>query len=181
MIKSKMLLGMNVVDVKSGKIVGKIKEPLVFSDDKILQGFILECNGWVKNKRVLPAKNIKSIKNKVIIYSAENLKDAGNRSGIDTKGKHVKVLGIKVISNDGENIGCIDDVIFDEKNFSIQGYVISDGIVEDIINGKSIILNDGKIIFKGKEAILNESDDVILRNDISLKKAFKKVGEAKGK
>jgi uncharacterized protein YrrD len=90
-----------------------------------------------------------------------------------------KILSHEVISNTGEGIGYIDDIIIDEKTCNIRGYVLTDGIIEDIIKGKTVIPFNDEIIF-GEDTIILGSDykSIMLKNDIILKKVFKKIKRA---
>lgn len=181
MIKSKKLTGMKVVDMKTGKVLGRIKDALFLPGDKKIKWFTVECPGWFRNKKALPVENIKHIGSNVVIYGTDGLQEIIKDSAIfKASDKKELIFGRKVISSDGEDLGYIDDIIFDERDFSIEGYVLTDGIIEDIINGKSVILNDRSITFGEDMVILNgRCNDVMLKNHISIKKFLKRQGKPK--
>jgi len=177
MKKSKQLVGVGIVDSQNGKIIGKIDNVVFFPGCKKILGFTVYCGKWVKKKKALLIDDVTSIGNDMIMARSgmslvEYEKGDDFYKAIEEK---CKILGLQVITNKGEELGYIEDVIINEKNYCIEGYVLTDGIVEDILKGKSIIPFKEEMIF-GEDTVIVNSDykNVVLKNDISLKKAFKK-------
>ncbi|KPU44957.1 PRC-barrel domain protein [Oxobacter pfennigii] len=177
MKKSKQLTGLNVIVKKGGKIIGKISKTLYNPGEEKIQGFSISCGKWVSNEKILLINDIVNIgKDTVIINEETNLKNP-QKSNKDEDEALKKLMGLPVITSEGEELGFVEDIILDEKNFSVEGYVLTDGIVEDILRGKRILPFNEEIFF-GKDVIIISSryKNIILKNDISLKRYFERDG-----
>jgi len=175
MIKSKQLVGTGIVDQKSGKIIGKVASIIFYPGRKKILGFTVESGKWLKKQKILPVKYISCIgSDKIMTISGDVLIDYEKypefTEAMDEKDR---ILGLSVITCKGEELGYIEDIIIEEKNCTIEGYVLTDGIVEDIIKGKTIVPFAQEMIFGEDAVIISDSyKNIILRNDISLKKVF---------
>ncbi|CDF58260.1 PRC-barrel domain-containing protein [Thermobrachium celere] len=80
-------------------------------------------------------------------------------------------LGNNVFSKDAKFMGILKDVIFDEYSGEIKALCISNGMLNDLITGRNIILVDKETRFKSKFIVVN--DDVKILNKASLKKLLR--------
>jgi len=184
MKKSKQLTGTEVINPESGEIIGRVKDTLFLPGDKKIRGLLVSCGRWIKSLKILTVEDIKVIGNDaILIKSSGKLIECEKLQGFkEAVNEKKRVMGLKLITNDGEELGFIEDIIVDEKDCTIEGYVLTDGIIEDVIKGKLIIPSTDEIIF-GKDAVFISSDcrNIVLKNDISLKKILKKTGEEETK
>lgn len=177
MIKSKELIGTGIVELKSGSLIGKVANTIFYPGHKEILGFTVESGRWVKKQKVLPVKDISNIgSDKIMISSSDILIDYDEYPGLNQAVREKeRVFGLPVLTCKGEGLGYIEDIIIEEKNCTIEGYVLTDGIVEDILRGKTIVPFAEEIIFGDDTVIINENyKNIILKNDISLKKVFSK-------
>jgi uncharacterized protein YrrD len=181
MKKSRQLIGMNVVDAVSGKICGRVKEIVYVLNKREILGFIVDCGRWMKAEKILMKESILNIgSEKIMARDINEIESIDKHKDLfEALEEKKKILSHEVISNTGEGIGYIDDIIIDEKTCNIRGYVLTDGIIEDIIKGKTVIPFNDEIIF-GEDTIILGSDykSIMLKNDIILKKVFKKIKRA---
>ena len=177
MKKSRQLIGTGIVDCESGMIIGNIKNTVFFPCSKKILGFCVDCGRWVKHEKIIQVKYIKNIGNDMVMVKHDNiLEDIKNYPEfINAIDKKNRIFGLKVITSRGQELGYIEDIIINQNNFYIEGYVLTDGIIEDITKGKSVLSFSEKIIFGEDTIILDEENsDIILKNDMSLKKVFRR-------
>lgn len=176
MIRARKLIGLEVIDANNGRKIGRIKDVLFSPGDPKISGFTMECRMIAGDDRLLPVDSILSIRDCVMIRESRKLeKTRKNTNYKKHRDSKPRVFGNRVVTGEGERIGYIEDVIIDEESFSIEGYVLTDGIIEDILNGKSILPYDEHMIF-GEDAVIVK-DSILLKNEISLKKIFKRTEE----
>jgi uncharacterized protein YrrD len=181
MKKSRQLIGMNVVDAISGKICGRVKDVAYVLNKREILGFIIDCGRWMKAEKILLRKSILHIGSEKVMARDMNEIECidKHKDLLEVLEEKKRIQSLEVISNTGKGIGYIEDIIIDEKTCNIRGYVLTDGIIEDIIKGKTIIPFNDEIIF-GEDTIILGSDykSITLKNDIILKKVFKKIKRA---
>lgn len=184
MKKSKQLTGTEVINPESGEVIGRVKDTLFLPGDKKIRGLLISCRRWIKSLKILIIEDIKAIGNDaILIKSSGKLIECEKLPWYkDATNEKKRVMGLKLITKDGEELGFIEDIIVNEKDCTIEGYVLTDGIIEDIIKGKIVIPSTDEIVF-GKDAVFISSDcrNIILKNDISLKRVLKKTGEEETK
>lgn len=129
MFRSKDFYLMDVVDIK-GKRLGMIKDLILDFNKGVIEGFFISSyNPFQRNVLVL--------KNNIIYFDKELiLKDIDKGEKL----KFSQIKGMDVLDINGNIIGMIEDLIFDEKTFNINGVIVSLGYIENFIRGKRIIL-----------------------------------------
>jgi uncharacterized protein YrrD len=64
-----------------------------------------------------------------------------------------RLLGMVMMTNEGEQLGLLEDVYFLEEMGTIIGYKCSDGFFSDIMDGKRVVKTDEPPAI-GKDAII---------------------------
>lgn len=179
MKKSRQLAGLQVLHKGDEKPIGRVCDIVFYPGEKRILGFCVNCGSWFKNMKVLLSEDIdvldddmlivKDGRNPIPIESSQNIKEALMKKSA--------LPNARVVNSKGEELGFFDDVIIDEVNMTVQGYVITDGIIEDIKNGKTVIPDGAKVEFGDDYVLLDEDSNITLKNDISLKKVFDKNRE----
>ena len=154
------VLGLPVICVEDGKKVGVVKNIIFCPKRKKLLAFLLECKSYELNKKVVLQEDIINLgKDAVIIKdlsSLQTLRKAKNTDEFTEKGE---VIGLRVYSKAGDDMGVVKDVIFDYKSWTIDGVEISDGLIQDIVKGRSVLPLLGKVEF-GESIILVDKEAV---------------------
>lgn len=160
MEKYSEVLGLPVICLENGKKIGVVKNIIFCPKKKKLLAFLLECKSFEIKKNVVLAEDIINIGNDAVIIIKEScLKDLRKIKDNDDFVDKGEVIGLRVISKKGQDVGIVKDVIFDYKNNSIEGVEISDGLLQDLVKGRSILPLIGKVEF-GEEFILVDNDAV---------------------
>lgn len=178
MRKSKQLIGTEIVDKKTGKLMGTVKDVIYMPGEKKILGFIVNCGKWIKGSRVLFPGDIDHIGKDVVLVKQNEVLETLDKLPRYNEAIREKdrVFSLRVITDRGQELGYIEDIIVDEEDCTIGGYVLTDGITEDILKGKLILPFYDNIVF-GEYAVIveNSTMGMMLINDISFKRVFKKA------
>jgi uncharacterized protein YrrD len=152
------ILGTQVMNVSSGEIVGRVHD-LLFDREGRLKGLLLEKKYWFGKVPYLPVSELLCIGEDLVTIEAEphltneSIEDAWVRFGDQS------MRGVPVITSNGQQLGVLEDVYFQEEVGTIIGYELSDGFFSDLMEGRRIIKNPSKL-FIGKDAfVVHQADE----------------------
>ena len=139
--------GILVISLKTGERLGYLKNALFDMQSKV-KGFVIEGENSISlkltKKCVFLDDILKLSKEICMIYSKDNIKTLRNKKEIKETCPIEEKIGKTVITENGKNIGVVDDVFFDIATGELEGLEISKGFMNDIIEGKNkIFINDG--------------------------------------
>lgn len=161
MKRASEILGLPVISADNGKKIGIIKEVLFDKNTKSVVGFLLEPKSFASRKNVVLKKDVLSLGDDALIINDEanivNLREVDKKS--ITKSKNNSLIGLRVLTKKGEDLGVVKDVLFDPRFGTIDGVLLSDGLLQDIVNGRNLLPLFGKVEF-GDENILVEKEAV---------------------
>lgn len=172
----KEILRFSIIDNNSGEKIATIKD-IIFSNKNFrVLAIIVSEGGLFKEEKIIRYKNISTIGKDFVAIDKKNviekLKDFPELE--KETADDDKLIGLKVISHDGEILGYIKDIIFDEKNGKIIGFYLTDGIIQDMLEGRNIIPCTENINITEEALILNKKfKDEYEKN----KKNYKKLLE----
>lgn len=147
MYRKKDFLLMEVVNLE-GETLGIIENILInFGFNKIM-GFLIESS--------IPFRKEVCISRESILYYNEKMiiKDTNKCDGVYIS----DIIGRDIINYNSDVLGIVDDVIFGNK-FEVEAIVVNSGFLNNIMNGKRImlmehlIIGDKNIIYCGNQKI----------------------------
>ncbi len=168
------VIGKPVLHAGSGAVVGAVKDIVFCPGLKRIKAFLLERKGLKAGSRTVPMENVLHLgKDAVVIDSLEepaSLKGAGQPK--EPMGS-ARIKGLKIYTRSGQDLGVVNDILIDEKTGAIEGVEVSDGLFQDLLQGRSILPLFGKVEF-GQENILvdKEAADELISNGGGLKERF---------
>lgn len=156
MHKGREITGLPVVSLASGKEIGAVDDILWSYPD-------LKIHYLVVGEHYLPFPGISSIGTDAVTISGPEVFE-GQDGEQDAAGLALKSIshtgGEVVLTEDGENLGILKDVLFDAADGKIKGYELSAGVVGDLLAGR-MNLSPEMVLSWGKESIIaryNDSD-----------------------
>ncbi|WP_432401100.1 PRC-barrel domain-containing protein [Wukongibacter sp. M2B1] len=173
MLKVSDIIGYKIICSDNKKFKGEVKDAVLDFNDCRLAGIIIDYGSILHQSRVINFNSIYEIsRNKVIIRFRKNIQQM---KIIDFNDNYVKknekILGIEVVGEEENLLGFIQDVIFEEKSGNILGFVLTNGIYDDVFNGVEILPINGPIKFENRKIIISrKAKKNILRNVGGLKK-----------
>lgn len=157
MEKYSEVLGLPVICVEDGKRMGIIKDILFCPKDKKVLAFLLERKGCKVLKRIILLKDILNLgKDAMIINDASCAKELRKMKKDIEFRDWGRMKGLNVYTKAGEDFGVVQDIMFDYKTGTIEGVEVSDGLLQDIVQGRNILPLFGKVEFSEENVIVDK-------------------------
>jgi uncharacterized protein YrrD len=148
--RSQDVIGLPVIHVQTGKRLGTVCD-LLFDEQQRLRGVLLECGGWMRRGRYIPAERVGFGADAVVVNSEALLKALDEQqsrwTGLLTGQHHLK--GRSVMSDDGNELGAVENVYFHEKLGTLLGYELSEGMLTDWRHGRKVFQPPVPLIWGG--------------------------------
>jgi uncharacterized protein YrrD len=131
--------GIPVYAIESGSCIGKI-EDLLFKNNGDIQGLLYNPKNILKGKKVIPLESIKSIGPDGLLINEANLSHfTKNMNEYYSLEHQNKVIGKPLMTEEGEKLGLVQDVYFQEELGKIEGIEVTDGWFADITEGRKVV------------------------------------------
>jgi uncharacterized protein YrrD len=154
------VLNLPVICADSGEKAGIVKDVLFSLKSREVKALLLESKGLIPGRRAVLISNLLRLgDNAAIISKASCVSNMSRKAYKDAFGDEARPLGLRVYSENGGELGIVKDVIFDIQTGKIEGFEISDGLFQDIIQGRKILPLFGRVEF-GEELAIVEREAV---------------------
>ena len=160
--KAKDILGLPVILLDTGEEVFDIKGILFSPKNKRILGFLIDEGGWFKGAKILLLKHVHTIgKDAVIIRNKEFIMSSVQIPEVEQilEDKY-KLFDLEAIDSEGNKLGRIEDVLFNEKTGRIDSLEISEGVFEDIFYGRLRIFLSDNIRFEDQGVIITDKKGI---------------------
>lgn len=148
MEKYSEVVGIQVVNIIEGKIIGFVSDVIFIPEGREVKGFMVRQRGEGPGKRVLLLENVRKIgRNKILVEDSDVIKSIKDFEKYKKFKEIGKLKGLKIMSKTGDSIGSVNDVFFDCMTGVVEAVEVSDGLVQDIFNGRKIMPMTGRISF----------------------------------
>lgn len=170
MIKYSELLILDLRTTDNKKITGQIVNVFFSKKFNKVDGLIIKNDKLYNNKVLLPMSNIIKIDTDSIYL--EKGYDLNKEKSYE--GKELNLNDWEVMTTKLEFIGYVKDILISKDNGEILGFVISEGLIEDILKGRNFLsFSDIKEI---------EEDFIIIKKEetggeVKNKQSYKKIIE----
>lgn len=154
------VVGLPVICAVDGKKAGVVKDVVFCPKERRVVAFLLDRKSWEVRKKLILAEDVLSLgTDALIINDLEAVKEPGSLKGHPDFKSKGDLLGLKIYSKKGEDLGIVKDVLFDFEKGTVDGVEVSDGLLHDIVEGRNVLPLFGKVEF-GEENILVDSEAV---------------------
>ncbi|MGM0835870.1 MAG: PRC-barrel domain-containing protein [Bacillota bacterium] len=146
------VVGMLIYDAASGNKIGRITDFCLVEPGQV-KGLLVDGKGVFHRKKFLPFEYIKSFGDDGVMVEAHDLSSVTKEDGevFFLHGHGIK--GKSFLTWEGNKLGLLDDVYFEEETGTIVGYEVTDGFFADIAEGKKIIQHPADLII-GKDTVV---------------------------
>jgi len=152
--------GLPVIGADNGRRLGIVKDIIFCPDSGEVRAFLLEREGWRTKKRVVLLRDVLNIgRDAVVVGNSACVTEQKKAEDEGKLGQKGNIMGLRVYSKAGEDLGIIEDILFDGSSGHIEGVEISDGLLQDLIKGRRVLPLFGKVEF-GSENILVDREAV---------------------
>jgi len=160
LIKYTDVLGLPVISANNGIKIGTLKDVAFRRDSKGIIAFILEKGSRAVKGNVILLRDVRSIGNDALIIDNPNcLLEYKSFKKTCEMQENIQLRGFKIYTHSGEDIGIVQDIFFDYKTGKVEGVEVSDGLVQDILQGRNILPFFGKVEI-GNDNILVDNEAV---------------------
>ncbi len=149
--------GLPIISLSTGKEYGHVQD-LLYQDGTVI-GFLIDPKGWFTKHLFLPVTSIENIgTDGVMISDSHVLKPMTQheKRAIPLKTGKRRLHGTALLTAEGEKLGLLEDVYFQEEVGTIIGYEVTEGLVADLVEGRSVVKSNSKLTIAGGRAILTE-------------------------
>ncbi|KYG31892.1 PRC-barrel domain-containing protein [Alkalihalobacillus trypoxylicola] len=151
-----MVEGLPVIHSHTGKEYGAVLD-LILEEGKV-HSLLINKKGWFNQHITLPIKAIDSLGMDGIMIKEENYfhpYTKRNRHRLHLKRGKERIYGKLLLSSEGEKLGLVEDVYFQEELGTITGYEVTDGLLADLVEGRKVIVHNKALIVGKERAILS--------------------------
>lgn len=154
MNRGRDLVGMPIINLANGETVGRVKDILFDPISHQFMGIEMDGGGWLKGSRKICFSDFVGIGEDAITIAEDSVitKVLPEEEIVVTEDA---MIGSRVLTKNGNELGTISDIILDFNTGNITHYQISDGIIQDLLEGRGIIPIDAGVTY-GKDAIIVE-------------------------
>lgn len=137
------MIGLPVIDVENGFRAGFVEDLIVNASKKVVEAVILK-GGTFGKRKIIDLKNIHSFGlAAVMIEKASDIKEVHDSHELITRhGKEGPLVGKKIITVEGEQLGKVEDFSFNGATGNILFLSVSGGIIDRILHGTSVLWPD---------------------------------------
>ena len=141
------LVGLPVLAGCQLRRIGRVQEVLLSGDGSHICGLVLDGGGWLHPRRVLDFGAVSLVGPTHVLADETYLPDTGATRCCQD------LHGLPVLDANGEEVGLMDDFLFDADTGQVTALQLSHGFVDDLLSGKQILPLHGPV-HPGQAAIL---------------------------
>ncbi|CCQ97593.1 hypothetical protein CULT_670017 [[Clostridium] ultunense Esp] len=137
MIRYKQLITLNLIDKETKEAIGKILDVIYSPDIKKIDYIIIKNNNLIKNKAPIPYRHINFLNSNQALY-LEDMEVLQEKLDEEIKNKF-KIIDKEIRLEDGECVGYVKDIVINKEDGTIGGFIITEGLFEDLMKGRNYI------------------------------------------
>ncbi|SPF52079.1 PRC-barrel domain protein [Candidatus Desulfosporosinus infrequens] len=146
MRRAREIIGLPVLDLKSGDSIGWVQDLVLDNDKDKVVGILLEGGHFFQSSKGIPRQVIVAV-GKDALTICENTTE--ELKGIRWSDK----VGNEVYTQGGDARGTIEDVFIDDSVEKIVGFEVSDGLFADLLYGRGTIFRP-HVMIDGKDILI---------------------------
>jgi uncharacterized protein YrrD len=141
MIKGKDILGRHIVAIDSGQRLDSVHDLIFDHQANEVLGLLVDEGGWFRAAKVVPFEMVRSIgEDAIMIDSADQVTTTRDDDRLaDVLDSKISLIGMTLLTTDGQDLGKIADVYFDEQTGRVEGYEATGGVFSDLSNGRTFV------------------------------------------
>lgn len=150
------VVGLPVICADNGKRIGVVSDIIFNPGSKKVKGFMLERKGCEISKKAVFINDVVNLgKDALVIKDCTCVSKVGSNKKRPELKNRAEVKGLKVYTKSGQDLGIVKDILFDYKTASIEGLEVSDGLLQDIVQGRNILPLFGKVEFSEETVLVD--------------------------
>lgn len=141
MIKGKEILGRNIVAISNGQKIETVHDIVLDHQANQVLGLLVDEGGWFRAAKVVPFGRIRSFGEHAIMIADPSDVTSTREDGrlAEVLDSRVNLVGMALLTTDGQQLGRISDVYFDEQTGRVEGYDATGGLFADLSHGRTFV------------------------------------------
>ena len=154
MQKGKSVIGKDVLSLASGRRIHSVKDILIGNENDQVVALLVDEGGLLGTSTVVPFEAITSIgSDAVVIGQDEAVVPASSDPDVKAILERTdKLVGKSVYTEDGQKMGSLADLYFDDTSGRITGFEVSGGMLGDLARGPSYLATD-ELLTAGNDVV----------------------------
>lgn len=137
-LRRSAVVGLPAVGQSDGRMAGRVADLLFSSRADRVIGLLLTGGTWWR-RRLIPYEEVAAIGPAAVMLRSPVVL-SGHSTGVRRlRRRYAPLLGMRVLTADGRDVGVVDDLYFDPRDGRISGYVVSGGLWEDLRRGPGLL------------------------------------------
>jgi uncharacterized protein YrrD len=156
-MKRGSLLGLPVISARTGKKLGVVVDIIFKPSREKIEGLLISKEGLMERKNHIPLEQIRTIgRHAVIIDDVQSDTNKTRNIVLSNKGEYGnQILGRQLLRGDGQELGHVSDIILNPNDGSVEGFEISRGVIDDLLDGRYILPYDASNSISGDAIIVS--------------------------
>ncbi len=181
MQRGKEVLNKKIVSINGDVQAEHVRDLIFDPNGQHLLALLVDEGGWFHAAKVIPFDRVRSIgEDAVMVDSLDAVVSARDVPGMSDilSGNH-KLIGTPLMTTDGEDLGQLADLYFDELTGQVTGYDMSGGVFADMGSGRSFVPAAAELLL-GKDVALvppEVAQQMEEQEPGGLQKVFNTVGD----
>ncbi|MFZ5965997.1 MAG: PRC-barrel domain-containing protein [Bacillota bacterium] len=172
-IKGSDVVGLPVICVDNGCKSLDIKDIVFCNQNLQVLALLVDEGGFFHGAKVIPFSRIMHIGQNMITIESSNCIETADHAldNVHMTNTRGSLIGHDVISEIGNSVGSLRDIVFDKHSGKIVGVILTEGLFSDFLVGRPIVPVSEYIDLKRETIIISKSQsDQIIYNTGGLKK-----------
>lgn len=149
------VVGLPVICISCGKKAGIVEDVVFCPGTRTVKGFLFERKGYEVSKKAILLTHVVNIGDGAVLIEDCKRINVLKKMGQDNGFKDNRELrGLRIYTKSGQDLGIVKDILFDYKTEAIEGLEISNGLIQDIFEGRNILPMIGRVEFAEEHIVV---------------------------
>ncbi|TCO79069.1 PRC-barrel domain-containing protein [Marinisporobacter balticus] len=164
------IVGLPVVCLDESCKTMEIKDIIYCNKDFIIIGFLLDEGGYFHQGKMISFEKVVNIgENAMVVQNQKSIIEITKK--INQFSTRQKIIGSEVVTNDGNHVGIVQDLMIEFPTGKILEIILTEGLFDDLVDGRSILPLHHFFNMDQHTIIINQSiNESIVHNTGGLKK-----------
>lgn len=142
MLRAKHLIGLPVINVATGEQIASVRSLVLSLADGHLQALVVSKGTIFREPHVFKFEQLHAIgQDAVLVKSGEETHPLPHvLAQVPYASMDGKLFGRQVLTAAGKVLGALDDVVFNPLDGTISHYMLTDGLLQSLLQGPAIML-----------------------------------------
>lgn len=158
MPKLSELIGLPVLEMKTGTQIGEVLEVVVNVEQAALYGIIVAGSSWFTQDRGVLVSELASMgQDAVMLHNSEDIGELSIPADQTAFKKFSEMVDKAVYTESGSYLGMLVDVVYSAGTGEVRFYELSEGLITDFLRGRTIMPLPPAQVISPEKIIVPES------------------------